>query len=144
VIESEGKPSWGRPARSAPCQTRLGMKPSPHAYFNAELLQVAHRMSWPEACLATTTKPCDGLSMKTRPSQPPSKADAVPMRPQCGHSSATAHLVGGVSVKDIVVALTELHGIYSRRSAVVTALQNDFAADRADMLALSLCAPRSG
>ncbi len=46
--------------------------------------------------------------MKTRPSQPSSNADAVPMRLQCGHSSATAHLVGGVAVKDIVVAPMKL------------------------------------
>jgi hypothetical protein len=93
-----------RPISIRPSQPRWNQAVAAHAYFNAELLQVAHRMSLPGTRLAITTKPCEGLSMKTRPPQPLSKADAVPTRPQCGHSSATAHLVGGASGKAIVVA----------------------------------------
>ena len=63
-------------------------------YFNAELLQVPHRISCPAPGRnCTTTKPLDNPSTRRRGSPCPSEASSEtlpdPVRPQCGQRSAT-------------------------------------------------------
>jgi hypothetical protein len=71
------------------------------AYFNAELLQVTHRMSCPAPRRnSTATKPLDRLSTRRRgsPSASSSEAVPVPVRPQWGQQSETAQAVNALIV----------------------------------------------
>jgi hypothetical protein len=72
-------------------------------YFNAELLQVTHRISCPAPGRSSTApKPPDRLSTRRRdpacPFKPPSETVPVPVRPQCGQQSATTQAFNAVIV----------------------------------------------
>ena len=71
-------------------------------YFNAELLQVTHRISCPAPGRSSTaTKPLDSLSTLRRgpacPFKPSSETVPVPVRPQWGQQSPTAQAFNAVS-----------------------------------------------
>jgi uncharacterized Zn-binding protein involved in type VI secretion len=71
-------------------------------YFNAELLQVEHRISCPApgARLSTTTKPLDRLSTRRRGSaEPSSDTLAVPARPQWGQRSVIVQVSNAAIVQ---------------------------------------------
>jgi hypothetical protein len=88
----------------ANAKKELGTFSGDRHYFNAELLQVTHRISCPAPERnSTATKPIDRLSAPTRGSACPSKLSSekvpVPVRPQWGQQSATAQAVNAVIVR---------------------------------------------